>query len=263
MPLFPISENDANGTTKLYTKVGVLPFILNENSRVFTYNLDKLVDEKINLLLENISKKITDDNAHNEIAGIFPAKLIDNISIWKRNSQVQKERCNKIIRAEFQRDKEKVIKQDLEPNGNLKIFLKNFESLTQNQKINLDKWTNLFCVEPIRWEQYSDPNCRYKKSNFSFFYGNTEPTDTSVLEGAIREAREEGSMNIHPDLFSDGYQQQIRTEHNLQIPLVLEYPFTKDGITYWSRVYLLFLDNVKVKSNNLQGFQKAFEFSIV
>lgn len=153
-----------------------------------------------------------------------------------------------------------IIKNNIEENGNLKAFTKNFKKLKSDKSLN--NWKNIFCIEPIRWSQYKDPECRYKKSNFSFFYGNIEKKDESVLKAAQREALEEGCMNIDESIFSTKYQQKIRRDNKISTPLVLEYPFNKDGITYWSRVYLLFLDldDITYRYNGLEGYQKASSF---
>lgn len=90
MQTFYIEESDYQGNRKLYTKVGVLPFVKNESIRDLTSYLDNLVNLKIDLLINDINSKIIEENPFAEVAGIFSGYIGQDINFWKDSTKIQK-----------------------------------------------------------------------------------------------------------------------------------------------------------------------------
>lgn len=263
MSLYPIEDVDSSNQRKLYTKAGVLLFLPNAKVEGFTNNLNNLVDYKIKILLNEIkqSKKKygikLKDNPHNEMAAIFSGKITESLREWKDKNAQGIARCVSIIDEEFinKNDRDRVAAEELDKNGNLKTLIDNLRPIYNPNELN--NWSNIFGIEPIRAYQYYNPKCQYKKPLYGFFVGNINQGETSIIQAARREVLEEGSIDLDERFFDPIFQTNMRSKNNISLPLVLEYPFTKHGVTYWTRTFLLFIDEFNAESNKKTGYQAA------
>jgi len=86
----------------------------------------------------------------------------------------------------------------IRPNNLLNEFMDYLWSFIGKDKIH-NKWDSIISVEAITSRAYEKSRGYWNKNNYSFFCGKTDiRKDTSIFQTAIREAREEGKIVLHP-----------------------------------------------------------------
>lgn len=249
-----IEETKPGQGSRLYTKAGVLPFILTEEANLLATKLNHLAGKKMEALIAEINlrneteegvpaetESLEDPNQ--ETAILFADNFIGPSGNWIRKIIPFKSRLDRLIVAE------KIPKEYLaeaskapEPNNSLKFFIDKFQHKFPNFRMN--DWKNILAVEPVRKKTIA----KYPKSYFSYFVGNINKGETSILDVAKREVKEEGSVAFSEEIYSVNYQNSIRRKYGLFKEHYLEFPFfdKSSGTTYFTRIYLLFMEKIKI-----------------
>jgi len=244
IPIYKKNYIEEDG--KLFTKVGVIPFMSKDDSDSIARVIDSHTAVKMNNLIRNI-KDNRNDYFANDTAGIISDSIFNDDKNWQNKITLeQKDRVDRLIQAESE-DK-KISNEPWTRNKTLEDIINLIKKSTVEYTSVEKDWQNLLKINPIRQK-----NKNQEKTNFGCFIKKIDKRDKILIEVAKNEMKEEACIYLNDFIFTGRYQSLIRERHKIKdYPLYVDVPYYDkyDKVTYHSRIYLLFMENVKISLSN-------------
>lgn len=226
---------------RMFTRVGVLPFLKPPKAKELAQIIDSFNCVKINRVIYNIKNKVNNLQDTN-IAAVTSSSVFSNENCWYQklhNEQV--DRVRRLAEVELKDENKNLANDKYIRNIALGNLIEELKKILPNHSEISQGWDNILTVEPVRQKFVM----KQKRNNFGYFTGNISNDDSSILEIA-KKVTQEACLSIDDSILSQEYQTNIRSSNNVNIPLTIDIPYTdKNNTTYYTKVFLVFMDNIK------------------
>jgi len=248
LPKFTLTENN-----NVYVKAGVMPFINRESSLLLCRSIDTIMACKINRYIVDIQSgsdyhKFEEEDRMESLACISRSIFRSEDILKTAITSEQIDRLTRLSNVDLAEEHRNLLDQEWTKNNLLKHLIEQIKYVYRDYYEVSRNWENLMIVEPIRQRTLD----RYKNTHYGYFCSGIDKKDRSILDAAKRETKEEGSVVFSDKIYAENYQREIRRRFGIKdMPLYVDIQFIHQGkrINRYTRVYLLFMDNIIVTNN--------------